>query len=69
MTYNLQYKEPSNQELKNQQLKNQALELVTKHGKNAVEIINRRVAAFKTDCREKDLALMLLTEIEKLLVK
>lgn len=67
MTYNLQHKEQlSNQELKNQQLKNQALELVTKHGRNSVEIINRRITAFKTDCRQKDLALMLLTEVEKL---
>lgn len=43
-----------------------AKELVEKHGKGAVEVAQRKANAFEKDCREKDFALMLLTEIEKL---
>lgn len=50
----------------NSELQTRAKELVEKHGKGAVEIAKRKAAAFKSDCREKDLALMLLTEVEKL---
>jgi hypothetical protein len=50
----------------NEELKNRAKELVEKHGKAAVEIAERKVNVFKADCREKDFALMLLTEVEKL---
>ena len=52
--------------LSNEKLKNQAKELVEKHGKSAVEIAKRKSNSFKSDCREKDQALMLLTEVEKL---
>ena len=37
-----------------------------KHGKAAVEIAKRKADAFKNECREKDFALMLLTEVERL---
>lgn len=50
----------------NEDLKNRAKELVEKHGKAAVEIAKRKADAFKNECREKDFALMLLTEVEKL---
>jgi len=50
----------------NEELKNRAKELVEKHGKAAVDIAKRKADYFKTDCREKDSALMLLTEVEKL---
>ncbi len=59
-------REKMTENLSNEKLKNQAAELVEKHGKNAVEIAKRKVGAFKNDCREKDQALMLLTEVEKL---
>jgi hypothetical protein len=52
----------------NEELKNRAKELVEKHGKNAVEVAKRKADYFKTDCREKDSALMLLTEVEKMVV-
>lgn len=52
--------------LSNEELKNRAKELVEKHGKAAVEIAKRKANAFQKDCREKDSALMLLTEVEKL---
>lgn len=48
------------------ELQIRAQELVQKHGKGAVEIAQRKVDAFKSDCREKDFALMLLTAVEKL---
>ena len=51
----------------NEELKNRAKELVEKHGKGAVEIAKRKANAFQKDCREKDFALMLLTEVENLL--
>ncbi len=51
----------------NEELKNRAKELIEKHGKTAVEIAKRKADAFKNDCREKDSALILLTEVEKLL--
>lgn len=50
----------------NNDLQNRAKELVEKHGKGAVEIATRKANAFQKDCREKDSALMLLTEVEKL---
>lgn len=50
--------------LSNEELKNRAKELIEKHGKTAVEIAKRKADAFKNDCREKDYALMLLTEVE-----
>lgn len=50
----------------NEELKAKAEELVSKHGKSAVEIATRKANAFQKDCREKDFALMLLTEVEKL---
>ena len=52
--------------LNNDELKNRAKELVEKHGKGAIEIAKRKANAFQKDCREKDSALMLLTEVEKL---
>ena len=56
------------QNLNNDELKNRAKELVEKHGKGAVEIAKRKANAFQKDCREKDSALMLLTEVEKMVV-
>ena len=53
----------------NEELKNRAKELVEKHGKAAVDIAKRKSDAFKNDCREKDYALMFLTEVEKLTSK
>ena len=50
----------------NEELKNRAKELVEKHGKGSVDIAKRKADAFKNECREKDFALMLLTEVEKL---
>lgn len=50
----------------NEELKAKAEELVKKHGKSAVEVAKRKAEFFKSDCREKDFALMLLTEVEKL---
>ena len=50
----------------NSELQNRAKELVEKHGKSAVEVAQRRASSFQKDCREKDFALMLLTEVEKL---
>ena len=50
----------------NSELQNRAKELVEKHGKSAVEVAQRRAGSFQKDCREKDFALMLLTEVEKL---
>lgn len=50
----------------NSELQNRAKELVENHGKSAVEVAQRRAGAFQKDCREKDFALMLLTEVEKL---
>jgi hypothetical protein len=50
----------------NEDLKNRAKELVEKHGKASVDIAKRKADAFKNECREKDFALMLLTEVEKL---
>lgn len=52
--------------LNNEELKNRAKEMVEKHGKTAVDIAKRKAGAFKNECREKDSALMLLTEVEKL---
>lgn len=55
----------------NQNLQIRAQELVKKHGKKAVEIAERKVSAFAKDehSRERDSALMLLTEVEKLVEK
>ena len=53
----------------NEELKNRAKELLEKHGKAAVDIAKRKADAFKNDCREKDCALMFLTEVEKLTSK
>ncbi len=50
----------------NNKLQERAKELVEKHGKGAVEVAQRKASAFQKDCREKDFALMLLTEVEKL---
>jgi hypothetical protein len=52
--------------LSNEELKSRAKELVEKHGKSATEIAKRKADTFKNECREKDFALMLLTEVEKL---
>jgi len=53
--------------LSNEEIKNRAKELIEKHGKAAVEIAKRKADAFKSDCREKDFALMILSEVEKLI--
>ena len=50
----------------NNELQERAKELVENHGKGAVEVAQRKANAFQKDCREKDFALMLLTEVEKL---
>ena len=50
----------------NSELQERAKELVEKHGKGAVEVAQRKANAFQKDCREKDFALILLTEVEKL---
>lgn len=50
----------------NNELQEKAKELVEKHGKGAVEVAQRKASAFQKDCREKDFALMLLSEVEKL---
>jgi len=52
--------------MNNEELKNRAKELVEKHGKSSVGVAQRKANAFQKDCREKDFALMLLTEVEKL---
>lgn len=59
-------REKMTENLSNEELKNRAKELIEKHGKTAVEIAKRKADAFKNDCREKDSALMLLSEVEKL---
>lgn len=59
-------REKMTENLSNKELKNRAKELIEKHGKTAVEIAKRKADAFKNDCREKDSALMLLSEVEKL---
>ncbi len=59
-------REKTMENLNNEELKNRAKEMVEKHGKAAVEIAKRKADAFKNDCREKDSALMLLSEVEKL---
>jgi len=59
-------REKMTENLNNEELENRAKELVEKHGKGAVEIAKRKANAFQKDCREKDSALMLLTEVEKL---
>lgn len=53
----------------NNDLKTRAKEIIEKHGKNAVEVAKRKVAVFSKveDSREKDIALMLLTEVENLI--
>lgn len=53
----------------NNKLQERAKELVEKHGKSAVEVAKRKANSFQKDCREKDFALMLLTEVEKLTEK
>ena len=50
----------------NNELQIKARELVEKHGRAAIGVVQRKVNAFLKDCREKDSALMLLTEVEKL---
>jgi len=52
--------------LNKEELKNRAKEMLEKHGKSAVDIAKRKADAFKNECREKDSALMLLSEVEKL---
>ena len=59
-------REKMTENLSNEKPKNRAKELMEKHGKTAVEIAKRKADAFKNDCREKDSALMLLSEVEKL---
>ena len=56
----------TNSNSSNNELQERAKELVEKHGKGAVEVAGRKANAFQKDCREKDFALMLLTEVEKL---
>lgn len=51
--------------LNKEELKNRAKEMLEKHGKSAVDIAKRKADAFKNECREKDSALMLLSEVEK----
>ena len=43
--------------------------LVDKNGKEALKIVQRKIDVFPKDshCREKDAALMLLTEVEKII--
>lgn len=53
----------------NPTLQIRAQELVKQYGKDAVKAAQRKVDAFPKDCREKDIALMLLTEVEKLVEK
>lgn len=53
--------------ISNSEIQTRAKELVEKHGKSAVEVAKRKADAFKNECREKDFALMLLSEVEKLL--
>jgi hypothetical protein len=55
----------------NHELQIKAQELVKKHGKRAVEIAQRKINNFPKDThsREKDFALMLLTELENLTEK
>ncbi len=53
----------------NQTLQARAQELVKLYGKGAIAFAQRKVSAFPKDCREKDIALMLLTEVEKLAEK
>ncbi len=55
----------------NQNLQTKAQELVKKHGKKAIEIAQRKVNNFPKDThlREKDFALMFLTEVENLTEK
>jgi len=53
----------------NNEIKVKAEELVKQYGDKAIEFAQRKVDAFAKDehNREKDSALMLLTEVEKLL--
>jgi len=53
----------------NSDIKLKAEELVEQYGEKAIEVAKRKVDAFPKDehHREKDSALMLLTEVEKLL--
>lgn len=53
----------------NNELKTKAQEMIKEHGNAAIKIAQRKVDNFAKDehCREKDSALMLLTEVEKLL--
>lgn len=53
---------------KNNEIRVKAEELVKQYGEKAIEVAQRKVDAFPKDeyNREKDLALMLLTEVEKL---
>ncbi len=53
----------------NQHLQARAQDLVKQYGKGAVAVAQRKADAFTKDCREKDLALMLLSEVEKLAEK
>jgi hypothetical protein len=55
----------------NSDLRNKATELVEKYGSKAIEIAERKVNAFPKDVnsREKDSALMLLSEVENLIEK
>lgn len=55
----------------NQNPQIKAQELVKKHGRKAIEIAQRKVNNFPKDThsREKDFALMLLTEVENLTEK
>lgn len=59
-------REKMTENLNSEEIKSRAKELVEKHGKSAVEIAKRKADVFKNECREKDFALMLLTEVEKL---
>jgi len=59
-------REKMTENLNKEELKNRAKEMLEKHGKSAVDIAKRKADAFKNECREKDSALMLLSEVEKL---
>lgn len=48
-------------------IKTQAKSLVDKHGKKAIDIVNRKIASFGNQfSKESDIAFLLLNEVEKL---
>lgn len=53
----------------NNELQFKAQKMIEKYGEKATEVARRKIEVFAKNehCREKDSALMLLTEVEKLL--